>query len=119
VRSTPDAAHWQRVRRLLESALEQAPDEQRAFVDKACGDDPALKSELESLIRHGEAPDFLSEGAPWDASDALLLLRTTNLEGERLGAWRIEERIAIGGMGAVYRPARTRCGLHVAGAGAG
>ena len=65
-----------------------------------------MLGELELLLEHAEVSGFLSEGGPRNASDALLLLWTINLEGERVGAWKIEEPIAKGGMGSVYRAAR-------------
>ena len=44
------APSWNRVKELIEAALDRAPDERGAFVRQACGDDGALRAEVESLL---------------------------------------------------------------------
>ncbi len=51
---------WQRIKRLLEAALDQPPSERTSFLDQACGSDPELRKEVESLINYrDEAESFL------------------------------------------------------------
>ncbi len=95
-------SRWQQLKRMLERAIELPPAEQKSYLDKACGGDPFLRRELESLVAHADANDFLTHGVARAAADALDLTETVNLEGAQLGPWKIAKRIGVGGMGAVY-----------------
>ncbi|MBK9472150.1 MAG: protein kinase [bacterium] len=89
---------------LFSEALALPASERAAFLDNACGGDAALRAEIESLLAALPAARKLFDGAPHLAADdgsspdpAL---------GLALGPWRLCERIATGGMGAVYRGER-------------
>ena len=59
---TPE--HWQRIKALLESALEREPGERSAFLNEACAGDSSLRNEVESLIAsHEQASGFIEEPA--------------------------------------------------------
>ena len=45
---TPD--DFQRVRRLFEAALDRPPAERRAFLDRACEGQPALRTAVERML---------------------------------------------------------------------
>ena len=45
--------NWQRVKELLDQAIEMAPEQRAKFLDEACGSDGALRAELESLLSVG------------------------------------------------------------------
>lgn len=52
---------WKRVRRLLQVAIGQTPDQREAFLDDACADDVDLKREVESPLRvHDETKTFMA-----------------------------------------------------------
>ncbi len=87
---------------MLEHAIELPPAEQQSYLDDACGGDPFLRRELESLVAHADAGDFLERAVARATADWLDLTETVDLVGAQLGSWKIAERIGTGGMGAVY-----------------
>lgn len=59
---TPE--HWQRIKALLDSALERKPGERSAFLDEACFGDESLRKEVESfIISHEQSDSFIEEPA--------------------------------------------------------
>jgi hypothetical protein len=45
---TPE--RWQKVRAIVEEAMEISPDSRTPFLEKACGSDADLRGEVESLL---------------------------------------------------------------------
>src|SRR5260370_19888140 len=99
---TPE--QWQRVRPILESALELDSAHRTAYLDGACAD-RSLRREVESLIavheqagtdffRCGRGPGFVTEAEP----------RFRFLPGTHLGPYQNVEEIALGGIGAAFHP---------------
>jgi len=102
---TPEV--WQKVRRILEHALETAPDHRAAYLEQACRGDAALRRELDSLIAASEeaGTEFLQYSAfesPAIAGSA----GADALIGKRIGPYQIVEEIGHGGMGSVYLAVR-------------
>jgi serine/threonine-protein kinase len=105
-----DADRWSRARRLLNDLLDADPDDPSAWLETRCGDEPALRAEVESLFRAYEegvlsgddaAGDWMAEenglGRPGDAPPA---------QGQQVGAYRLVEEVGVGGMSVVYRAER-------------
>jgi len=102
---TPD--RWQRIEAIVMEAIERSTAARAAFLEDACGDDPGLRQEAESLLSHaGEADRVLADAVEGSAvlfqSDAPDAWGLGLAEGERIGAYRIIRQIGRGGMGTVY-----------------
>ena len=55
---------WERVKKVLDAALEVPPGDRTAFLDKTCGSDPELRKEVESLVVASEDSDSFLEKSP-------------------------------------------------------
>jgi serine/threonine protein kinase len=96
-------ARWARVKELFQDALERPPAERAAFLAAACGEDLALRSELESLLAaHDAAGPFIEGGARIESIPA----PEDPVLGQRVGPYRVLSEIGRGGMGTVYRAIR-------------
>jgi serine/threonine protein kinase/tetratricopeptide (TPR) repeat protein len=118
------------VKVIFGEALDRAtPDEQAAYLDRACGGDRALRARLEALLRAYqragqflEGPPVPADRAPTEAPGAVpgpsQLLEPMEAPGAVLGSYRLLEPIGEGGFGIVYRaeqyrPVRRRVALKV------
>ncbi len=101
---------WQEARGILEGAFEHGPEEWSGFLARACVDNPALRREIDALMEaHWEAGNFL--GGPAETSNGDFDEGTSErpqiqLEGRRLGAYKVLRCIGRGGMGEVYLAVR-------------
>ncbi len=97
-----------------EALIRLTPTERATYLDHACGADAALRCRVEALLRAAEsAGDFL-EQPPNGLHDAEL----TERPGDRIGRYKLLEKIGEGGCGVVYmaeqeEPVRRRVALKV------
>lgn len=88
---------WEQMKELFATALEREPVERSEFLKQACGNNEALRAELEELLRSYESNQSLSvEEEP--ATDPFV--------GRKIGPYQLIRKIGAGGMGAVYLAAR-------------
>ncbi|MFL5613579.1 MAG: protein kinase domain-containing protein [Gemmatimonadaceae bacterium] len=116
--SSGQSERWYRAKTLFLEALQQPASDRIAFVGRATSDDPALRTEVESLLASDEAAASFAEIpaagllGSIQSDEGTLVPRLA--PGTRLGAYEITSFIAAGGMGAVYRARHTVLGREVA-----
>ena len=93
---------WQRVKDILQSALEREPADQPRFLVEACSGDEALQREVESLLAYQSRHQGFIETRAEDAAALRQQHEASALEGRRIGVYKIVREIGRGGMGAVY-----------------
>src|SRR5436190_21179495 len=85
--SPEDNDNWRVVQELFLAAADLPPDEQSAFLEKACAGNPKLREEAESLLARDAGADANISSAV--AETARSLLSEGIGAGSQVGVWRI------------------------------
>jgi serine/threonine protein kinase len=87
-----DPQRWIRIESLYHATLKQPPAERAGYLAEACGDEPELRREVESLLACAdmELNSPVARGKRWPS-------------GFHLGSYEIIDALGVGGMGEVYR----------------
>jgi serine/threonine protein kinase len=92
-----------RLKQILAEVAKLPEGEREGYLDRVCKDDPELREEVESVLAHGsERHEILKTGGaiPPEPDEPTEVIDMT---GRTLSHFRIEEKIAAGGMGVLYR----------------
>jgi homoserine O-acetyltransferase len=109
------ASRWRQVDALYHAARERAPEARAAFLAGACGNDEALRREVESLLAQPVSVGGVLDGGALAVAPPLASpTESASLVGRRLGVYQVLGLIGAGGMGEVYRARDTRLGRDVA-----
>ena len=109
-----DAERWRRINELFHAALERDPGSRDAFIDEACTGDPALRTEVLSLLQMHSGPGVVDRPAVEADPGLLPTAEDDPLIGRRLGPYEVTGLLGRGGMGIVYLGHDTRLQRPVA-----
>ncbi|HEY1662462.1 MAG TPA: serine/threonine-protein kinase [Verrucomicrobiae bacterium] len=106
---------------LFQLALTKPATDRAAFLERECAGDAALRARLEALLAAHDAPDELIPAAKPGAKATIKLEledAPDEVVGQKIGRYKILERIGEGGCGVVYvaeqtEPVRRRVALKV------
>ncbi len=104
---------WQHIQDIFTQALECAPEDRDALLNRVCADDAGTRAEVESLLKHHEqgGENFMRPPAPppeisvppaSSQPGAAGLHEDDPLVGQEIDGYRVDSVLAGGGMGTVY-----------------
>ena len=114
-----DAQQDRKAAEIFGRAVEMASAEARAaYVEGACRENESLKARVEALLANHAEDDFLQKPAAAVGPNSTVVMPITEKAGDRIGRYKIREKVGEGGCGVVYvaeqeEPVRRRVALKI------
>jgi serine/threonine protein kinase len=106
---------WKQIDELFQQALNLAPAERAAFLNRTCDGKEHLRQQVESLLANYEQSDSFLEHPPGEiAAELLTSERSRFQEGQFIGQYQVIQYLGAGGMGEVYLARDPRLNRRVA-----
>ena len=106
----PHSERWREINEILVEAQARPAEERAAYLDEACGEDEALRREVETLLAADAAHEPFFERDAATLADPFLPEGPGTPDGpdadRQVGPYRLQERIGEGGSSLVYRAER-------------
>lgn len=94
---------WEQIKEIFDAALGQKADERKAFLDRVCAGNEAVRREVESLLSSFDrAESFMVKPIVGEMAEAVTVKKKFFAKGHLLGHYEIVEPIGAGGMSEVY-----------------
>ncbi|MGH8051828.1 MAG: serine/threonine-protein kinase, partial [Arenimonas sp.] len=112
---TPDPERWQKISALFEQASDLEPEQRKLFLDEACGDDEAMRQQLDAMLVADAAVGLLDQKAEMIANiqsgNPTLNMEAIELVGTQIGDWTLDGVLGHGGMATVWSVHRVVDGI--------